>query len=202
MARKKKSTSRRGRVSTRKTRRKSNRKPVRRKASVRKTATRKAPARRGRRSSSSDLSAVPVEQLQQELAARLPELEQRRTDLQAALAEADDLIARIGGLVDGSAPTRRRGPGRPPKATAGATSSAPRRKLRGGAGRRRKGERLVDMLHDVMKGRDMTVGEAMDAVQAAGYVSNSPNFRVMVNQTLSANKKQFKRVSRGIYRGL
>ena len=41
--------------------------------------------------------------------------------------------------------------------------------------------------------------EIAEAVVKSGYVTTSPNFKVMVNQQLIANKKLFKRVGRGQY---
>jgi hypothetical protein len=48
----------------------------------------------------------------------------------------------------------------------------------------------------------MSVAEAMAAVKAAGYKTNSNSFRISVNATLLKFKKRFKKVARGIYTGI
>ena len=45
----------------------------------------------------------------------------------------------------------------------------------------------------------MSVTEMAEAVQAAGYHTESENFRTIVNQTLIKNPDAFRRVSRGRY---
>lgn len=57
---------------------------------------------------------------------------------------------------------------------------------------------LVDALAKVLKGRTLSVTEAAEAVQRAGYQTTSPNFRTIVNQTL-IKSNQFKKHSRGRY---
>ncbi len=54
-------------------------------------------------------------------------------------------------------------------------------------------------LHNLLKGKTMSVSEAADAVQKAGYKSNSANFYTVVNLTLLKRKDLFKRVERGQY---
>ena len=68
-------------------------------------------------------------------------------------------------------------------------------------GRARNEKSLVAVLEDVLEKhpKGLGVGEIVDAVQAAGYKSGSPNFRGIVNQTLIKEKKRFGAVSRGIY---
>ncbi len=60
---------------------------------------------------------------------------------------------------------------------------------------------LPEALHQVLKGKTLSVGEAVEAVQRAGYKTSSNNFRTIVNQQLIAakNKKLFKKVARGQY---
>ena len=59
---------------------------------------------------------------------------------------------------------------------------------------------LVDAIEAVMQqgGKPMRVGDITDAVQAAGYRSNSANFRGIVNQTLIKDKR-FSQAERGLY---
>ena len=57
---------------------------------------------------------------------------------------------------------------------------------------------LADAMASVLDGYEMSVTELADAVREAGYKTTSPNFRVIVNQTLLKDTR-FVRVSRGIY---
>lgn len=57
---------------------------------------------------------------------------------------------------------------------------------------------LVDALQSVLKNKKLSVTEAAEAVQAAGYQSTAANFRTIVNQAL-LREKRFKKVSRGVY---
>lgn len=57
---------------------------------------------------------------------------------------------------------------------------------------------LAQALANLLKGKTMSVTEAAVAVKKAGYKTDSPNFRTMVNAQL-LNKKLFKRESRGKY---
>lgn len=76
----------------------------------------------------------------------------------------------------------------------------------GGGGRSISGRRvrpqnkssLAQALANLLKGKVMSVTEAAVAVKKAGYKTDSPNFRTMVNAQL-LNKKLFKRESRGKY---
>lgn len=73
----------------------------------------------------------------------------------------------------------------------------------GGVRKRPKNEmQLVDALKKVLKGKTMSVTDAAEAVQKAGYQTSSPSFRVIVNQCLINNlgkKGGFKRTGRGMY---
>jgi hypothetical protein len=68
-----------------------------------------------------------------------------------------------------------------------------------GRKRARNAENLVEAMHRVLNGTELTVTELAEAVQAAGYVTTSPNFRTIVNQALIKYPKMFKRISRGVY---
>lgn len=70
-----------------------------------------------------------------------------------------------------------------------------------GATRARNEYSLLELMETVMKeaGKPMKVGDIMEAVQAKGYRSTSPNFRGIVNQTLIKERKRFAQASRGIY---
>jgi hypothetical protein len=47
-------------------------------------------------------------------------------------------------------------------------------------------------------GRPLSVGDILQKVHAAGYRSNSANFRALINQTL-IKEKRFVSAGRGIY---
>lgn len=70
---------------------------------------------------------------------------------------------------------------------------------RGGIRKRPKNKmNLSDTLLKVLASATMSVTEVAEAVQKAGYVTTSPSFRTIVNQTLIKDKR-FKRVGRGQY---
>ena len=72
---------------------------------------------------------------------------------------------------------------------------------RGGSrrgGSRLGGPSLVEALRQLLTDKTLGVTEAALAVKEAGYRSDSPNFRTMVNQSL-LKKEVFKRVGRGRY---
>lgn len=58
---------------------------------------------------------------------------------------------------------------------------------------------LVEALTTLLTGKEMTVNVASEEVQKVGYMTTSPAFRTIVNQTLINHPKRFKRVSRGVY---
>lgn len=129
-------------------------------------------ARRG-----SGLSSLSVSDLQRELSRRqrrVGGLIRKRDRWAAKVAKLDAEIAALGGGM--GAGVRRRG-----------------------GGRARNSKNLVQALADLLKGKTMRVNEMTGAVQEAGYVTNSPNFRTIVNQTLTKHTKLFKRVGRGQY---
>ncbi len=133
---------------------------------------------------SSPLASLSIAQLQAELNRRrsgLPRLQKKRAKLAAQLAQIDAQIASLGGAV-ASGPRGR---------SAGSRFSA-------GATRARNSMTLVEALLRVLDGKSLRVNDAIDAVRKIGYTSDSPSFRVIVNQAL-LNKKLFKRVSRGVY---
>lgn len=124
---------------------------------------------------SSSLAALSTTQISQELRRRqrtLPKLNKKRAKLVDALAAIDAQIAELGGSSSGG----------------------------GGGGKRPKNTMtLVEALEKVLKGKQMSVAEAMAAVKTAGYKTNSNSFRISVNATLLKFKKKFKKVARGIY---
>ena len=72
-------------------------------------------------------------------------------------------------------------------------------RVRGGGGgsRPRNEMTLTETLSKVLNGKTMRVTDVANAVQKAGYKTNSSNFRTQVNIALS--KGPFKRVGRGEY---
>lgn len=124
------------------------------------------------------IEALSVAELQREIRRRekivnrqLTKLIRRRDKLASQLVELDAEIVRHGG----------KGAGR-------------------GSGRRRprNDANLADALEGVLKNATMSVTEVAAAVQKAGYITTSPNFRTIVNQTLIKDSR-FKRVGRGQY---
>jgi len=134
----------------------------------------------------SSLSQMSLTQLQAEINKRqrkLPTLNKKYKKALRVLAKAERAVAKFERQMSAlGAQGGRRG---------GATGG---RRARGGLS-------LVASLQVALKGKTLGVSEAVDAIRAGGYQSNSPNLRVMVNQALvaSKNKKLFKRVSRGVY---
>ena len=128
-----------------------------------------------RRANGSVLTIAELEHMLESRRRRLNDLQKERTKLQRKL---DDLDGRIRSLS---------GPG-------GA-------RLGGGGGRAQNAQSLVATLESVLKssGKPLGVGEIVDRVHAAGYRSNSANFRALVNQTLIKEKKQFSSAGRGLY---
>jgi hypothetical protein len=68
----------------------------------------------------------------------------------------------------------------------------------GGRTRPRNEMSLEDALAKLLAGKTMSVTEATEAVQRAGYRTGAENFRTIVNQRLISSGK-FKKVSRGQY---
>ena len=120
------------------------------------------------------MAELSVAELQAEIARRekgLTKLRRKRERLLKNLADVEAALAKVGASLGGG----RRGP------------------------RMRNDSSLLDALIKVLTGKTMSVTEAAEAVQNAGYKTSSPNFRTIVNQCFIANKKKFKRVSRGNY---
>lgn len=133
----------------------------------------------------SALSKHSIEDLHAEIERRqraVGPLEVRRQKLLAQVAVLDAEIGAAGGTPSRSAMSDK--------------PERPRASIR----RRAVNEvSLPAALHAAMKGKTLTVGEAADAVAAAGYKSFSRNFKVMVNMILTKHPKLFKRVARGQY---
>lgn len=125
---------------------------------------------------SGTLSGISVSDLRRELGRRqkrVGSLIKKRDRLMDKVRELDQAISDLGGIARGGSFV--------------------------GARKRPKNEsNLVDALVKVLTGKTMSVTEVADAVQKAGYMTTSPSFRTIVNQTL-INSGKFKRVSRGQY---
>ena len=142
-------------------------------------ARRKKKTTRRRRSG---LARLSIAELRAELAQRerhVKQLQGRRDQLLDQLAALDNEIA----TADGKRAAVRT-----------------RRQRQGQAGRRQRNKmNLVDALRKVLGNKTMSVSDAAEAVQRAGYKTSSANFRTIVNQSLLANRKVFRKVSRGQY---
>jgi hypothetical protein len=68
-----------------------------------------------------------------------------------------------------------------------------------GRKRFRNNQNLVKTLRKALRGKECTIKDAVVAVRELGYQTTSPNFRIIVNQTLCNHPKDFKRVRRGVY---
>lgn len=125
------------------------------------------------------LGKMSVASLQAEIARRqraVSKLLRQRNTLISKLNRLDDAIRDAGGNISGR------------------TASI--------SGRRRAKNKmsLAEALQALLKGKTMSVTEAAEKVQEAGYKTTSPkNFRTMVNQTLINHNSMFKRVDRGQY---
>jgi HD superfamily phosphodiesterase len=129
------------------------------------------------------LSTLSTEEIEKELKRReremsrkLKTLERKREKLLAQLDEIDQQIAEYATELGVSARTKNGRRGRRPRNEAS----------------------LADSLNKLLKNKSMSVTEAAQAVQEAGYKTTSPNFRTIVNQTLITDDR-FKRTGRGRY---
>lgn len=106
---------------------------------------------------------------------KLSKLEKDRARLQRKL---DDLDARIR-LLNGGA------------GGVGARSAS---------GRAQNPQSLVATMESILReaGKPLAVGDILQKVHAAGYRSNSANFRALINQTLIKDKR-FTAADRGVY---
>lgn len=135
------------------------------------------------RPSGSGLSGLSTEALRRELARRGRRLPSLLRKLDRARAKVRAIEAEIGALGVDTGGRGGRGP---------AGDGGPRR-------RPRNESNLVDALHKLLQGKEMSVTEAAEAVQQAGYQTSAANFRTIVNQTLIKFRSRFKKVSRGVY---
>jgi hypothetical protein len=140
----------------------------------------------GRRGRPTALSRMSTSDLTRELERRrgmLQDLVRQRDALTTQLSELEAVFGSANGSSSGL--TARRGRRGPPRARRGKRS--------------RNSMSLAEALRRALKGKTLTVSNAVEAVRKVGYESASPNFRMMVNQALLANKKVFKKIARGEY---
>jgi hypothetical protein len=145
--------------------------------------------------------SLSTSDLRRELARRergAAKLTKQRDKLQRRL---DGIMAELADLgLDGTAkrrgrPPGRRGPGRPK----GSKNRKPGRP-KGTRAKRMKNEMSLNeaILKGVRSGATVSPVQAAAAAKKAGYRSASPNFGMMVANTL-AKAKEFKRIGRGQY---
>jgi hypothetical protein len=142
--------------------------------------SKQAPAAEGARRTAG-LSSLPTDALHLELKRRqrsIGKLLAKRDKLAEQLTELNHQIAALGG----------------PSAAAmeGLTARGTPRK------RPRNDSNLAEALAALLKNQTMSVTQASEEVQRAGYQTTAANFRTIVNQTLIRDKR-FKKVSRGKY---
>lgn len=125
------------------------------------------------------LGTISVGALNRELARRrqvASQLEAKRDGIARKLAALDRTMRRYGLAPQGSTNARR-----------------------SGRARGRGGQTLAEALASLLTGKTMRVTEMAEAVQTAGYATTSPNFRTIVNATVTRETKVFRRVGRGRY---
>ncbi len=121
------------------------------------------------------------------------ELQRRQETVEDLLAQKEQLIAELD-VVERELKKHRVASGGKRVASRGGDRAS------GGVRKRPRNKlNLVEALAKMMKSRTLSVTNAASVVQKAGYKTTSPNFRTIVNQTLLANPKVFKKVSRGNY---
>ena len=122
-----------------------------------------------------DFTLAQLERLMQSRRGEMTRLTRQRDKLQKKLDALNDRISEISGGAAGGGNT-------------------------GGGGRARNDVSLQDAIHQVLTKASgpMNVGDIMEKVRAAGYRSNSANFRGIVNQTLIKDKR-FTSSARGVY---
>lgn len=133
-------------------------------------------AGKGVRQAVRGLAKVPSHALARELNRRqkvASQLEAKRTNLLAEVADLEREIREYGGSLEG-------------KALRGSPQSG-------------RSTTLPQALAQLLKGRTMSVTDAAQAVQKAGYKTNSPNFRTIVNAAVLKRTDLFRRVARGQY---
>jgi len=130
----------------------------------------------------------------------LSDLLERRAALEGEMASLDAEIGDLESLTGSSATSRRRRAGRPRGPSAGHRRGRKRGRPAGTRkGRAGNDQSLVASLHGLLRGKTMGVADMSEAVRKAGYKTNSPNFRTIVNAALIMNPDKFKRVARGQY---
>lgn len=146
-----------------------------------KKTTKKRAKKATRRSTTRKLDNIPLDDLAREMRRRQREvgkLTKKRDRLAGQLADLDKEIAALGGAVSGGG--------------YGTTATGKVRR------RPRNDASLGESLLGVLKNKTLSVTEAAEAVQRAGYQTTSSSFRTIVNQTLIKDPR-FKKVSRGKY---
>jgi len=129
------------------------------------------------RPATAGFNIAQLERILQDRKTEVTRLERLRSELQRKLDGVDRQIAKLAGGLRGL------------------------RGRRGGGGTRARNEMsLVEAIETALRGgKPMRVGDIVDAVQGAGYRSNSDNFRGIVNQTLIKERKRFAQAGRGVY---
>lgn len=155
-------------------------------------------------------SATAIEKIQADIAglntqmaAQVAQLRTHRSQLQTLGVTLPEIPAAVLPLIADETETVapvRRGRGRPAGTGRRGRPAGSKNAPKTASGKRFKNEgNLVESLQGVLKGKQMSVSDAAQAVLDSGYRTTSTgNFRVMVNQALIASGA-FKRVSRGVY---
>lgn len=139
---------------------------------ARKTVSKKKTTPRANAPKANTLDAVSTQDLRAQLHAReraIRTLERRRERLLDEIAKVEAELMQHGGVVSGV-----------------------------GGRRSRNENNLGDALAEALRGKEMRVSEAVQAVIDHGYKTTASNFRTIVNQKLISDKR-FKKVERGVY---
>lgn len=181
----KKKTSR-SKVSKKRTRSKARPKKITRKSRKRSTVTARKKRRTARRTGLSGQSTAKIHAELKRREAALVKLEKRRDAILDQLSSIEIDIAQLGPLSTRLVAKKR--PGRPKGSASSQGKRANRKKIS-----------LSEALQKALKGRTLSVTDAVKAAVRAGYKTKSANIRVMVNQALLMHKDKFRKVSRGQY---
>ena len=173
-------------VSKKKTRSKARAKKVTRKSRKRSTVTARKKKRTTRRTGLSGQSTAKIHAELKRRETALVKLEKRRDAILDQLSSIEIDIAQLGPLS--TRPVAKRRPGRPRRSASTQVKKTSRKKIS-----------LSEALQKALKGRTLSVSDAVKAAVRAGYKTKSKHLSVMVNQALLMHTDKFKKVARGHY---
>lgn len=176
----------RSKVSKKRTRSKARTKKVTRKSRKRSTVTARKKRRTARRTGLSGQSTAKIHAELKRREAVLVKLEKRRDAVLDQLSSIEKDIAQLGPSSTRFVSKKR--PGRPKGSASSQAKRTSRKKIS-----------LSEALQKALKGRTLSVADAVKAAVRAGYKTKSKHLNVMVNQTLLMHTDKFKKITRGQY---